>query len=482
MLESLIESLVLGLVASGAGLLIAYWLSPVMPRLLHELTAIGSAGVFGIDVQPDLNVAGFAIGLALLTSVAVGIMPALTTVQGDLVSTVKCGGTEANIGARRWRGGRALIVVQVALAAVLVVGASQFLRSYVNLRAVPLGYDPNGLQFFTVSPQLRENTPAARRRFVIGVIDRVKRLPGVSSASASTYPLFTGAGAAMRICPYGSASYRDEAIAIDGDQVTPEFFATWRVPLVAGRELRWTDTNAVVVNAAFVNRFYADQDVMGRTIGVGPNCSAPMTIVGVVSDSTANPRVVPQPFIYLAYAQTPFMTFALRSETPTAVSAASMGRLIGGLDARLLTSLTTGDEFSDETVTQERFLSVLLIVLGAWAILLCGMGIYGLLAYSVGARRTEFGIRIALGASAGKIAWTATKALVAPLVCGVIVGIIVAVLAGRWFEVALFEVPRADWIALVITVAVSIAVASLAALIPAWRAVTVQPNAVLRDL
>jgi hypothetical protein len=358
---------------------------------------------------------------------------------------------------------------------ILLIGVGLFARTLVNLNAVPVGYQPQGLLFATLNPI---NRP---RSFVDDAMRRMGALPGVRTVSASQWPLFNNAEPKLPVCIQGESPRQ---VLLDIEWATPRYFETWGVPFQEGADFAGSNQGQAIVNRTFAGRLFPGEAVVGRTIGVGQCPGRPTAIVGVVADHLDRQRADLLPMVYLPYpaggAFNP-TTIALRVDGDARAFVPPVRRIIAGLDSSLADGdVTTGIDYRNARVRRELILASLLGVFGAIALVMSCLGIYGTVAYAVARRTRELGIRTALGAEWPQIVGTVAGRYGAAVTAGAVLGLAAAIPLSAFVDTLLFRVSRADgWTIAGATLVIAVA-AALAAMRPAWRAATVNPVEALR--
>jgi putative ABC transport system permease protein len=470
----LTEGLVLSIAGLGVGIAATFLLVPVLPQVLAQFG--GETGAQTVALTPNLRVLGFAVALGLLNGLLFGLAPALvvTRLTPLEITRPSQGFIRATFGS-----GKVAVTMQVALSMTLLISAGLCVRTMINLRAVPLGFDPSGLIFVTL------NTDGQPPDFLDQMLSRLSTLPSVVSASASQYPLFGEADRSLPLCVPGFLTNEPAHRFVDGDQVSPGHFATWRVPIRSGREFQSDDVGrrVVVVNDAFAARFYPGQNAVGQTLGYGPNCTGTeQTIVGVTASATDNPRTAGTPAIYVPYRRhVGFVTFAVRTDGDSSAVVAAIRAVLIDRGSSLRGDITTGVDYRDQATARERMLTSLLTAFSTIGLLLSVMGIYGALAYIATRRTHEIGIRIALGAASANVVRLVARESLIPVWIGIVVGVAAASGATRWIDSILFGVAPTDVPTIVVATAVFGVTAAMAAVIPSIRASRIDPVRALRS-
>ncbi|HET9795934.1 MAG TPA: ABC transporter permease [Thermoanaerobaculia bacterium] len=479
--ESLLLSLTggaLGLVLSGAAARALLLAAPIdLPR---------TSGV-GIDVRVLLACAAVSIA----TGIAFGLAPALAANRIDPAAAIAdvSGGT-AGPGRRRFLG--SLVVLDVALAVVLLCGAGLLIRSLARLFDVDPGFEPKNLVSMKVhlsGPRFRED--AAIVAFYRRALDRVRALPGVRSAAVvSQLPLgndFDAYGVHAEDRPNANPENDPSA---DRFSVSPEYLAAMGIPLRKGRGLTAADragaNPVVVVNETLARRFWGTADALGRRVKVGGTDGPWRTIVGIVGDVRHRGLdVPPSPQIYLPEEQFRAdndMTLVIRAERAPAAVAAAASRAVRELDRdQVVDGVATMEQTRAASAGQRRFAAVLLNVFAGIALLLSAIGIYGVASKSVLQRSREFGIRIALGATRGNILGLVAGGSAGRIAAGVALGLAGSLAATRLLAGQLYGVGPRDpgTFGVVAVLAAGLALAS--SLVPARRATRLDPAAALRE-
>ena len=488
--QLLTESLLLSGLGGSLGVLLAYTLGGLLPTPLTSPMSAARPAPTGLDLAPDLRVLAFAVGVAVATGLVFGIAPALRATRVDVLSMMKQAPTSSGRGRRRKVG--VLVTVQIALSLLLLIGTTLFIRTLANLRSEPLGFDPDGVLVFQVNPSLNGYRDERLSNFFEEALTRFEQLPGVVSASLSGPGLVSGAFSGSWVCVPDRQPDRDRDTAWL-HRVAPRLFETMRIPLLLGRDIDWRDRErgqkVVIVNQAFVNKYYPGVNAVGKTIGLGQaKCDAhEMTIVAVAADTkywtVRNPI---SPTMYLPYRQLDIngraMTVALRAKgDPTALAPAAR-QAMRDLDPNVpIFQVSTQVSQIDRGLQQERMLTSLLVLFGLVALLLAAIGIYGTLSYSVARRTPEIGLRMAIGAQRVDVVRLVVGESLAPVTFGMLVGLGGAFGLTRLVQGLLFGVAANDPLTMAGAAFVLLAVAAVAASLPARRASRIDPMTALRS-
>ena len=481
--QLLTECLVLAACGAAAGLALA-------AGATRLLVAAGPPVLRTSPVPVDARVLAFAALLTVVTALLVGVAPARRASRPDLVGALKDGGRGGSASGAAGRARRTLVVAQLALALTLLAGAGLLLKSFARLHQVDPGIRPAGVLTATVV------LPSARYRddqitpFYDRLLERVQALPGVSSAAASSIVPFGTNWDRIGVEVEGRPSASSEDLA-EGDRyiVTPHFFAAMGVPLKRGRAFTARDRHdaplVAIVDEQFARRVFPGEDAIGKRMLL-PGRDSLATIVGVVGHvkhyglDAASPGQV-----YMPAAQYPWrwmvLTVRAAGESDPAPLAAPLRAALHSLDAQLLLDdVATMEELMAERTAVRRFILALLAGFAGVAALMAAVGLYGVMAYAVTARRTEIGIRLALGAEPRRVLRMVVSQGLALAAAGVVLGLAAAAAALRLMRGLLFGVSSTDPAVFALVAVGLVLVAAAASWIPARRAARIDPLESLR--
>jgi putative ABC transport system permease protein len=440
------------------------------------------------QVPLDSAVLLFTGGVAVVVAMLCGLAPALRSSRPDISRVLQAGFRRASGEGRRLRDG--LAVVEMALSVALVAVSALLIQSLLAVQQVPLGFDPSNV--FTLQfrlPQSKYSKPEEIARFFKGAIEKVRTVPGVQSAALVRAVPFSGNG--------GTTGYAVEGKPVpDPAQmpqarfqlVTPDYFKTMRIPLLRGRD--FTDRDDLqtplvsVINETFAKREWPGEDPIGKQLTT-PQTTGPITVIGVVGDTrhyTATEPAIPQ--LYAAHYQVPliFSSLVARVSGPPMSITNDVKRAIWAVDKdQPVWAVRSLEAQVDATQGQSRFLALLLGIFAGVALLLAGVGIYGVTSYGVAQRTHEIGIRLALGASADRVLREVVGRGARLTLVAVAIGLVVAVAMGRLASAVLFGVTPIDPTALAGAVLILGAVSLTACYIPARRASRVDPVVALAE-
>jgi predicted permease len=481
--QLLTESMLLALLGGAVGLFLAYW----MTAGLLKVVASGVTPLV-LDASPDVRIFGFTALVCLTVGILFGLAPALRATQVPLVAALK-DGILPNAGSRRFSLSGALVVWQVALSLLLLVGAGLFVSTLRNLKAIDLGYDREHVLLVLTATGQSGRTGAMLSNLYESVEQRLKQLPGVSSASASTRGLLSNNDDGSPVVVEGYTPRPADEYFIAWNLVGPKFFATVGMRLLAGREFEPQDNSTsarvAIINESFARHYFGQQNPIGKHVETAGRGTA--EIIGVVRDAKYNRlRERDVKMIYRPWRQDPshlmgesyvvVHTFA----DPTAV-AASVRQALREIDPTLpVISIDSVERQLERTLVQERLIALLSSFFGLLALLLTAIGLYGILAYSVAHRKKELGIRLALGATPANLSGMVLRQSLHLVLIGIAIGIPLALGAARFFASLLFGVRTTDPTTLVMAVSVLLMVTFIASYLPARRASKVDPMTSLR--
>ena len=482
--QALTDSLVLSVIGGAAGLV----LGTLGTRTLGALVPPGMLRVGTLGV--DWRVTWYVLAVTVACGLLFGLTPAAWAARLDPGEPLKAGSRGSAHGARVTRWGRRLVVGEVALALVMTVGAALLARSYALLAQVDPGFDAHNVIAATIAlPGTRYDSASKIETFFDELIARVRAAPGVVGAAAISHvPLTTPAWSSEFSIEGPSAGHFSTPLV--HRELTGDYFRVMRVPLLRGRTLTPADRGApyaVVINDALARQIFRGRDPVGQRIAydrVPDSTSVWRTIVGVVgNEHQASPATPPEPEVFEPLMEEPTrqMTVVARTTGDPAAMAPAIRRMVAGLDPRLaITDVQTMDAVRDASMARERFLLTLLSMFAFVGLVLAVVGVYGIVAQLVRARRREMGIRLALGADPGTVRWLVVRYGLRLAGAGVVIGTVVALAATRSMTRLLYGVAPSDPVAIVAVAAAVLGAAFVASFVPGVRAGNVEPIVELR--
>ncbi len=473
--QLLSESLLLGAAGGVAGLVLAYAFHRGLLALVADRIPVPRLDQVSLD--PWMLAA--TMGLALATGLLFGFVPAIVGSR-SVSETMRDGGRHGSgPRSRRILGG--LVVAEVALSLVLLVSAGLLIRSFIRLQNIDPGFKPEGVLTARVqTPAVRYPTPADRSGFYANALARISTLPGVEQAAGITF-LPMGRGGGMRTGYWRSDRPQPapgEGSSTDVRPITPGFFKTMGIAQVAGRDFTPADQldspRVIVVSESAARRLFPDEDPIGKRIDVFiGNPGSPYEIVGVVKDiKIASLDVDAFPIVYIPHPQLAagIMTFVVRTSVNPQSLATGIAGAVHELDPELpLADVQPMDDVVAFTMARPRVIMTLLVAFAAMAVLLAGVGVYGVMAYSVGQRTQEIGVRLAMGATNGMVFRMVIGQAFTLAAIGVGVGLVAAAGATRVLQTLLYQTEPRDPSTFAIAAVLLIVVAMLASYVPARR-------------
>jgi predicted permease len=483
-----VESVLLTAIGAAGGVLLAWMVAPLLAGAFPPLRDLRTERLnLAIRFGMDARVLAFAIAASALAVLIAGLAPAISAARMNLDSVLR--GARASSG---WRLRQGLIVFQIALCTVLLAGAGLLARTFAELRSVPAGFDRDHIVTFTANPGLTAHTAAQTEAFRVALSDRVRQIPGVADVALASRPLMRGSGMKMTVAPQGERASAQDFLNTSLNQVSPEYFSTMGMRIVAGRDFSPEDPSRTqppfpaIVNEAFVRRFFPRTEPAGKLFGTAGSAPAQgqYQIIGVVTDAKYRSLREPlSPIIYTSWKAGgyPFQLVVRTTRRPESVIE-PVRRALASLDPTLpFTEINTMSEEVDASLAPERMTAALASIFGVVAAALAAIGIYGLLAYAVAQRRREIGIRMAIGARSTDIVRMIGGQTIAMAAAGIAVGLGVSFVAAPWIRSLLYGIAPADPISLATAALFVIAVSAAATAIPAARATRIQPAIALRE-
>ena len=479
------ESVLISLLAGIFGAVLAWQLVPLVPRLAANFLPIEQGSATAISFP----VLGFTIALSLLTGLVMGLYPALQSSRADIVDALKEGGRGTSGSVRQQRFRKLLVGAQVALSVTLLAGASLLIASFVRLSSQDPGFRFENLwTCFTVLPEAQYSNEATRARFADQLMKTLRATPGLQEATISTgIPLTGGAGATLYARADSNVPPVAERKGAPSNDISPGWLRTLGIPLLAGRDFTEQDVadhpNVILISASGAKTVFGNENPIGKTLLITSG-SIPVEIVGVVGDvrSVRLDQHNDMEF-YRPYAQEnfPFLSITVRSFLPTDTVTKTVQAALRTIDPNLALILPQPvKEIMRQALGQAKLMMALLGIFAGVALLLATIGIYGAVAYTVEQRTGEIGVRMALGAQTADVLRLVVRQGMAPVLLGLVIGMVAALALGRLLTTQLYQVSPHNP-ALLATTAVTLgAVALLACFLPARRATFVNPIEALR--
>jgi len=469
----LTESLTLSLAGGAVGLVLSYWVA----RLLVSLMPYDNIG-YAFRLAPDLRILGFTAALSITAALLFGLAPALQASRAVAPALKKYG-----MPARKL-----LVVAQVALSLLLLIGAGLFGRSLYKVLAMDRSIETAHLLTFHTDPSLHRYNPTRAHQLIIDLQNRLRAIPGVVAAGGSMVALMSGENWTNTVQVEGYRPHEKEEMTFGWNAVTPGYFATLGVPLVAGRDFSERDAGdkitKAIVNETFAKRFAPGGNIVGLHMGFGGSGPTPVEIVGVVRDiKNTDVTDKPRPFHYTPMLEdrSPEIQFYLRAHGDPLALVSAVRRELAQADSSLpMLDVRTVDAQIDQTHYLERLFAWLTGAFGALATILASIGLYGVTAFAVARRTREIGIRIALGAGRKRVLRMVMREVLLLSTVGVISGLALSLSLGRFVESQLYEMKGTDPLIEGSSTLAIVVVSALAAYLPARRAARIEPLTALR--
>ena len=487
--QLLTESVILSIVGAGFGLLMAVWgvelLVSFQPQGIPRLN----------DVRVDGTVVAFTLGLAVLTGLIFGLVPAFQSTRTRLASTLKEGGRGAltTRGGTRMRG--ALVIAEMALAVMLLTGAGLLIRSFVKLASVDPGFHVEQALTFELSlPDSRYEQETRQRAFFDELIPRLRSVPGVQNVGAVLSLPLSGSSLVLTFEVAGRPPVPPaQRPALQVRVATPDYFTTIGIPLEKGRLFNDQDREGtqpvVLLTKAAVRQYFPNEDPIGKriTLGWGRGPGTPRAggeVVGVIGDvKDAGLDEADPPQLYLPNRQWPVqgMGVVLKTSIPPASITDAVRREVYAVDGNIpISNLRTLEQIVSRSISQPRFYMTLLAIFAGGALLLAAIGIFGVLSYAVAQRTREIGIRMALGARERTVVGLVVRHAMILACAGVALGVVTAYFLSTTLSTLLYSTTPRDPLTFVSVAGLLLLVALFASYVPARRATRVDPIVALR--
>jgi predicted permease len=483
--QLLTESLLLSIVSGAVGIAIAV----AGTRLLSVLLANGNEG-FTIDAELNWHVLAVSLGLSLFCGILFGLAPAIQSTRAALVPALKNITTSAANSpllqrAPRLRLQQGLLVGQIVLLMLLLVGAGLFAQTLSKLQSIPLGFNPEQVLLFEINAPQAGYPAEQVATLYADLRRRFAEIPGVLAATLSHASLIkAGRGHPVTV----------DGVPAEGTrfmQTGPGFFSTMQIPILQGREIDERDARGAravaVISDLFAQRFFVNQNPIGRLVKVAGSSPIEVEVVGVTATARYGPlKTAVPPVLYVSYPQVPTaqvqqMTFALRTKGDPHNYVAAVRQIVRDADSRVpVTNVNTQAAEIDQTINQEIVLARLCSAFAIVALVIACVGLYGMMAYAVVRRTREIGIRMALGARRPAVVWMVLREVFLLTVVGLVFSVPIARGLSRFVESFLFDMKPNDPGAIGVAVVTLIGAALLASFAPARKASRIDPTSALR--
>ncbi|PWT85099.1 MAG: hypothetical protein C5B58_03620 [Acidobacteria bacterium] len=478
------ESLLVSVIAGAVGAFVAWRLVPLVPRMASNFLPLEANTATSLSIPVLL----FTIGLSILTGLLMGIYPALQASHADLVEGLKEGGRGTSGSLRQQRFRKILIGAQVSLSVTLLAGAALLITSFIRLSQQNIGFRSQNLWTGGITlPILQYPDAASRQRFAEQTLNELRNVPGLETATISGDIPLNGGNRTLYARADRDVPPIEKRANSPSHDIAPDYFKTWGVPLLAGREFNEHDTadgqKVCLISQAGAKKVYPNENPIGKTLLVS-SLGVPYEIVGIVGDvRSIRVNEAPGMEFYLPWAQEnfPFVNITVRSnlkvDAVTKLVQTALTKVNPGLAIAVPQSM---DAVVAQALGQARLMTWLLGIFAGVALLLASIGIYGAVAYTVEQRTGEIGVRMALGAQTRDVLRLIINQGMKPVVIGLVIGILSAIALGRLIASQLYQVSAHNPALLAGSTLLLAATALIACLLPARRATQVDPIQALR--
>jgi predicted permease len=479
--QMLTESFVLASLGTALGLAIAFWTARSLAAFLPPYASRAS-----FDTRPDAVVFAFALGLTVITTLLFGLAPTLHASKQDLVTAMKDNTAAVGRGRRKVSLRHALVITQVALSMVALISAGLFVRSLREAYKADPGFDPHSVLLASFDPFLSGYDETRGREFYRRLVERVRTIPGIESATLARRLPFTGDGIAFaNVTIDGYAPAKDEDMRLNYETVGPQYFQTMRIPFVRGRDFEERDQEGapgvVIINETMARRYWPGGDALGRRLKLNKDW---LEIVGIAKDvKNRSLSEGPRPFLYLPLLQDyrSNMILVARTVVEPEKMFQSVRAEVAALDPGIpIFDAKTLEEHIGISLFLQRMAAMLLSIFGLLALSLAAIGLYGVMAYSVSQRTRELGIRISVGAERRDIFKLILGQGLALSLVGLLGGLVLALAVTRLTAKLLYGVSATDPVTFALIALLLLCVTLLACYFPARRATRVDPMIALR--
>ena len=470
--QLLTEGVLLSVIGGVLGLMVAHWGRGLLPQ--------------GQTNSLDWRVFSFVALLSVATGIIFSLIPALRATSLDVASSLK--ENSRSVAGSKTRLSKALLVLQVAVSLVLLIGAGLFLNTLQNLREVDVGFNPENVLLFRVDPRLNGYEDDRMAALYEQMRETLGTIPGVRSVGLTRTAFLSGSTSTNRVYAQGRETMEGDSISAHMMTVSPEFFGTLEIPLLAGRMFDNRDgqdaSKVAIINDTAAKHFFSGDNPLGLRFGFQREDDGDIEVVGIVRDvKYSNVRDPEPPTVYLPYLQRTFgsMIFELKTASDPQVMIPTVRETVRGIEPNMpLMNVSTQSEQIEQRFAQARFFAMSYSLFGGLAVLVASIGLFGLASYNVVRRTNEIGIRMALGAER----WDVTRMVLSEslilVVIGIGIGLATALAAGRLITSLLFGLAPTDGITVVGATLVIILVSALAGYLPARRASRVDPMVALQ--
>jgi predicted permease len=484
--QFLTESLLLVLTGAAVAFVLARWGANAILAFFSSLEA-----PVLLDVSPNWRVMAFTAAISIVVGIVLGLVPALRATRIDLTPALKDGLLDSCRARRRWTLGRTLVASQLALGVFVICVAVLLGRSLYNLKTLDAGFRGDHVLLFTIDSYGTTVTEGRRGAIYKEILDRLRSLPGVTSASVSrSVPVHTSGNARALAMPGDLDKIMSRLVWLN--MITPDYFKTFGIRLLRGRDFTEQDTrgsrNVAIINEALAKFYFGDRDPIGETFAYHGHEKDPLTVVGIVEDTYQMSLREPAPKTsYTPLAQTgeeelsTVMTFEMRTaQEPSTLAAAARSAVRSVSTDVVIRYVRTMDQQVNASLVRERLLATLSSGFAVLALVLATVGLYGVLSYTVSRRAKEIGIRMAIGARTAHVLWGILREALVVSLIGIALGIAASLYATRYVTDLLYGLSPRDPFTVAAVGVTLLITALVSALLPARRAAAMDPARAIR--
>lgn len=487
--QLLTEGLLLALLGGVGGILLS---RAALPLLVQGLPPVRDRAAvlhpLAVHIDLDLRVLGFSVLITLATVLLFALSPALQSTRPQLIDALR----SSRFTTQRLLPRNVIVIAQIAVCTVILIGAVLLVQTLERMRSMNPGFDRDDVATFTIDPELKGYSPEKSRAFSKTLLERSRHLPGVVAAGLASRGVMRGTGVKATFGPAGTRIQASDYLNSSLNRITPGYFETMGMRIVAGRDFNWFDRSKTrpgkaIVNQTFASRFFPGRNPLGERYGspgAGNVAGADTEIIGVVSDAKYRSlREAIPPTVYVPVVDgfdSVFILHVRTSQRPETVIA-PVRNVLRSLDPELpFVEVRTLRDEVEASLWQERLLAALSMTFGAIAVLISSLGLYGALDYAVKSRTREIGVRVAVGAEPAAIIRLLGREALVLVSCGVVAGLCAYAGVALWIRSALYEVSTWDGFGIA-SVLVGVGVIAVGAVSPAiYRAVRIDPASALR--
>ncbi len=473
MRQLLVENFLLAACGGAAGLLLSFWIVGILQTFLNT----GSPSDTPVQAMPDPAVIGFCLALSFACALLFGLAPAWQSAKPDILPQLKQVSASAPGEGGHAAMRKGLVVFQISLSVVILFAAGLLTRTLSHLQTVDLGFQPASVLALSIDSSVSSHSVRESDRIFDEILSRLRSQRGVAAASVTMDAPLDGNDIELNVGVPGHEKSEQAAF----NMISPGYFATLRQPLLAGRDFSERDgrnaPHVAIINQTFASKYFPRVNPVGRHMKAA---GGDTEIVGVVQTAHYEDiRETPKPQVYLPVKQTQTSGYTLLVRTTG--TASDIERVIHSVNSQLsISNVRTLDEQIEQGISSERVLSFLSTLFSVLAILLCGIGLYGIVSYAVSSRTREIGVRFAIGAQRADVVWLFLRENLLLIAAGAIIGVPAALVSTGVLKALLFGLEPTDPGTLITAVAILALAGLVATILPVRRAASIEPLTALR--